>query len=165
MPELLHFENLTIGSRWVSSQRAVSEADVVQFADLTGDYNPLHLDEEFAQQTPFRRPIAHGLLGLSLVAGLGSESPLVHTVAFLGIRSWQFLKPVYYDDQLHVVTEILDLKPRGRRRGHVVWKRSLLNQEGCVVQEGVFESLVAYSSNGREPRPVSGGAELTSATR
>ena len=146
MGELLFFDDLTVGDRWVSDSRQVTEADVVQFADLTGDYDPLHVDEEFAKKTPFRQPIAHGLLGLSLVAGIGSESPNMETVAFLGVQEWKFLKPVFFDDTLHVVTVIKALEPNGRRRGHVTWHRQLVNQDGIVVQEGLLLSLVACKS-------------------
>ena len=59
---------------WKSSGRTVTETDVVMFAGLTGDYNPLHIDHEYVKDTPFRRPIAHGLLGVSLVAGLGNHA-------------------------------------------------------------------------------------------
>lgn len=143
MPELLFFEDLSIGDRWISGTRQVTEADVVHFADLTGDYNPLHLDSEFAKQTPFRQPIAHGLLGLALVAGIGSDSPKVETVAFLGIQEWSFCKPVFFDDTLHVFTTVVDLAPNGRRRGCVTWRRQLVNQADVIVQEGVLQSLVA----------------------
>lgn len=143
MAEILSFDDLSIGDRWESESRQVTEADVIQFADLTGDYNPLHVDEEYAKQTPFRQPIAHGLLGLSLVAGAGSGSPNVETVAFLGIQDWTFCKPIFFDESLHVVTTVLGLEPNGRRRGRVTWHRQLINQDGDVVQEGVFVSLVA----------------------
>lgn len=146
MGELLFYDDLAIGDRWVSDSRQVTEADVIQFADLTGDYDPLHVDEEFAKQTPFRQPIAHGLLGLSFVAGIGSESPNVETVAFLGVQEWKFLKPIFFDDTLHVVTVIKSLEPNGRRRGHVTWHRQLVNQDGVVVQEGILLSLVACRS-------------------
>lgn len=146
MDKLLFYDELSVADRWVSDSRQVTEADVAQFADLTGDYDPLHIDEEFAKQTPFRQPIAHGLLGLSLVAGIGSESPNVETVAFLGIQEWNFRKPVYFDDVLHVVTTVQQLQPNGRRRGHVTWHRQLVNQDGVVVQEGVLLSLVARKS-------------------
>ena len=143
MAEILWFEDLRVGDRWVSESRQVTEADVVQFADLTGDFNPLHVDEEFAKQTPFRQPIAHGLLGMSLVAGLGSVSPNVETVAFLGIQDWDFRKPIFFDELLHVVTVVRELEPNGRRRGRVTWHRQLINQDAQVVQEGLFVSLVA----------------------
>jgi acyl dehydratase len=146
MADLLFYDDLSVGDRWVSERRQVTEADVAQFADLTGDYDPLHIDEEFARQTPFRQPIAHGLLGLSLVAGIGSESPNVETVAFLGVSDWVFRKPIFFDDTLHVVTMIKELQPNGKRRGHVTWHRQLVNQDDEMVQEGVLLSLVACKS-------------------
>ncbi len=142
MSEVLHFEDVRRGDRWISPTRTVTRSDVSQFAHLTGDFNPLHMDDDFAKESMFRRPIAHGLLGLSFAAGLGSASPLVDTVAFLGVSEWKFLKPVYFGDRVHVVTEILEMEPKGRKRGSVVWKRSLVNQRGEVVQEGNFETLI-----------------------
>lgn len=77
MTEPLHFGDLAVGDHWTSFGRTVTETDVVNFAGMTGDYDPLHVDHEFARQTPFGKPIAHGLLGLSLVAGLASQCPSV----------------------------------------------------------------------------------------
>lgn len=162
MADLLFYDDLSVGDRWTSPPRQVTEADVFQFADLTGDYNPLHIDEEFAKQTPFRQPIAHGLLGLSLVAGLGSDCPRVETVAFLGIRDWAFRKPIFFDDTLHAVTTVLDLSRHGRRRGHVTWQRQLVNQDGVVTQEGVLLSLVACRVASLH-RQVSADSDLTPA--
>ena len=107
----LYFEDLRLGDRWVSPTRTITEEDVTGFARLTGDHNPLHLDGDFARQSPFGRPIAHGLLGLSFAAGLASDSPRVETVAFLSVHEWRFLKPVYFGDRVHVVTEIGQYAP------------------------------------------------------
>ena len=141
----LVFEDIEVGQVWTSPSRAITEADVSNFAWLTGDFNRLHMDEEFASRTPFRRPIAHGLLGLSFVAGLGSESPLVDTSAFLGINDWKFLQPIYFGDTVYVKTEAIAKQPRGRRHGLVTWKRQLINQDNDVVQEGSFQTLVSLA--------------------
>ena len=138
----LYFEDIQLGDTWVSGGRTVTETDVVMFAGLTGDYNPLHVDREFAKETPFGKPIAHGLLGMSLVAGLGNHAPLVHTVAFVGVRDWKFLEPIFIGDTVHVHTEVMELRERGRRRGQVIWKRRLVRHDGTTLQEGLFESLV-----------------------
>jgi len=107
----LGYEDLQLGDRWVSQERVVLEEDIQQFAALTGDQDPLHVDPVFAANGPFGRPIAHGLLGISFLAGLSSQAPSVQTSAFVSIRSWSFTKPVYSGDRVHVVTEVLDLKP------------------------------------------------------
>jgi acyl dehydratase len=116
---------------------------------LTGDYDPLHVDHEFAKGTPFGRPIAHGMLGLSLLTGLGSHCPAVNTLAFVAIRDWRFLLPVFVGDTVHIVNEVIEKNLSGRRAGQVIWKRQLINQKGDVVQSGTLETLVAL----REIRP------------
>jgi acyl dehydratase len=152
MSNPLYFDQLEVGDHWRSQGRTITETDLVNFAGITGDYNPLHVDHEFARQTPFGRPIAHGLLGLSLVAGLGSHSPSARTVAFVGIDQWQFLKPVYVGDTVYAVTEVVEKQSNGRSSGQVLWKRQLVNQDGCVVQTGFFRTLVArQKTNSRKP--------------
>jgi acyl dehydratase len=139
----LGYEDLQLGDRWVSDERIVLDEDIQQFAALTGDQDPLHIDPVFAANGPFGRPIAHGLLGISFLAGLSSQAPSVQTSAFVAIRSWSFAKPVYAGDRVHVVTEVLDLKAHGRRHGEVHWYRQLINQDGQKVQEGILVTLVS----------------------
>lgn len=153
MAGALRFEDLHVGDRWESPRRTVTESDIVNFACLTGDFDPLHVDHEFARQSPFRKPIAHGLLGLSWVAGLASNYPRVETAAFVCIKSWEFLKPIFIGDTLQVVNEVIDLRPNGRRRGYVVWKRTLVNQSGAIVQLGTFETLVTSNQATSTPPP------------
>ena len=155
MNEPLYFEEIQVGQQWKSGSRTVTETDVVMFAGLTGDYNPLHVDHEFARTTPFGKPIAHGLLGVSLVAGLGNHAPLVKTEAFVAIREWRFLQPCFIGDTVHVETEVVEVSERGRRRGSVLWKRRLVHHDGRVLQEGIFESLV------RRQRPLASDAAAT----
>lgn len=143
----LHFDDLSVGDLWQSDGRTVTETDVAHFAALTGDHDPLHTDREYAEQTPFRRPIAHGLLGLSIAAGLGTEHPNVRTDAFVSVHQWHFLRPVFFGDTVHAVAEVIEKCERTRRRGRVVWKRCLVNQHGDIVQEGIFETLVAVAAS------------------
>jgi acyl dehydratase len=139
----LCFDEVEVGDTWRSAARTVTESDIVQFACLTGDFNPLHVDHEYARDTPFGKPIAHGLLGLSWVAGLGSDSPRMKTLAFQRILEWNFLAPIHIGDTIHVETEILSKEPRARgRRGVIVWHRKLVNQRGETTQEGRTETLV-----------------------
>lgn len=141
--EPLHFDDVQVGDSWKSGARTVTETDIVMFAGLTGDYNPLHIDKEFAQETFYGQRIAHGLYGAALVAGLGSHAPLMQTEAFVQIRQWQFLRPLFIGDTVHVETEVVESRESGRRRGTIIWKRSLVNQDGEIVQSGLFESIVS----------------------
>lgn len=142
----LHFEDLQVGDSWESQARTITETDIVNFACLTGDFDPLHVDHEAAAQTPFGRPIAHGLLGLAYLAGLSTHAPNVETVAFLGIKDWNFLKPILVGDTVHVMTRVAATGSSGRRRGRVTWHRELVNQAGEVVQSGTFETAVAAAA-------------------
>jgi 3-hydroxybutyryl-CoA dehydratase len=137
------FEDVAPGDCWRSPSRTITETDVVNFAGLTGDFNPLHVDHHFARSTPFGRPIAHGLLGLSMLAGLGSNSPAMHTVAFVRLIDWKFLHPIFIGDTLQVETDVQEKHTRGRKHGLVIWQRRLINCENTiVVQQGNFETLV-----------------------
>ncbi len=144
----LFFEGIEVGQSWVSPRRTVTESDVINFASMTGDFNPLHVDFDFASKTHYRQPIAHGLLGLAWVAGLGSHFPTVNTLAFTSVRNWEFSRPIYFGDTVYVVTTSIEKAPSGRRTGKVCWDRKLFNQRDEVVQEGVFETLVAIENPG-----------------
>lgn len=156
--QLLHFERLTVGDRWFSPWREITGDDVAEFAVLTGDEDPLHTTA--AADSPFGRPVAHGLLGLSLMAGLSSQHPRVATLALTEVSDWKFEKPVFFGDQIRVLTEVESLEPHGRRAGKVIWKRQLLNQDGRVVQQGRIVSLVARGKRLRStpetPRKAAG---------
>ena len=139
----LFFDDVEPGQEWESQGRTITEADVVNFAGLSGDFNPIHTDHEFARTTPFRRPIAHGLLVLSVGSGLAVASPPMRTLAFLGLRDWKLVNPVFFGDTIRVRTRVVEKEARGRgRRGVVTWHRVILNQEGKVVQEGVSQTIV-----------------------
>ena len=141
-PEPLYFDDIAVDDCWTSQSRTVTESDVVLFASLTGDMNRLHVDHHFARQTAFGKPIAHGLLGVAWVAGLGCYAPLMQTEAFLGIREWRFVKPLFIGDTVHVYTIVKEKIDSSRRRGTVVWQRELRRPDDQIIQTGVFESLV-----------------------
>jgi acyl dehydratase len=148
----LYFDDLELGQEWESPGRTVTEADIVTFAGFSGDFNPMHVDHEYAKNTPFRRPIAHGFGVFSIASGLGVQVPPVRTVALMSVRTWKFLNPVFAGDTIRLRTRVSEKTVKGRgRRGEVVWFRSILNQDGKVVQEGELITLV-------ECRPLSRSA-------
>src|SRR4051812_44007788 len=67
----LFFDDVEVGQEWESPGRTVTETDIVNFAGLSGDFNPIHTDHEFARSTPFRRPVAHGILIWAISSGMG----------------------------------------------------------------------------------------------
>ena len=160
-PQHLYLDDVAVGQEWESLGRTVTETDIVNFAGLSGDFNPIHLDHEFARTTPFRRPIAHGLLVLSLASGLGVFSPPMRTLAFLALRDWRFKEPVFIGDTLRLRSKIVEKEVRARgRRGIITWHRQVINQEGRVVQEGITQTIVEGRAPRREEAPAD--AESTS---
>jgi 3-hydroxybutyryl-CoA dehydratase len=146
MAECMFLEDLKLGDSWTSFGRTITETDIVGFAGMTGDYDPIHIDREHAAQTPYGKPIAHGLLGLSIMAGLSSTCPRVRTLALVRMDEWQFHRPIYIGDTLHVTTQVESITPRGRRSGEVTWYRKLNNQRGECVQSGRIVTLVSSHS-------------------
>ena len=141
--EPLGFDGLAEGDEWESPRRTITEADVVNFAGLSADFNPIHVDHEAAKAGPFGKPVAHGLLGLAVASGLGSAAPRVDTLAFLAILEWHFREPIFFGDTLHLISRVERLEPKARgRRGIVTWHRLLVNQHGKTVQEGRSQTLV-----------------------
>lgn len=144
----LFYEDLEIGATFSSPARTITEADVVNFAGLSGDYNALHTDAEYAKSSIFGERVAHGLLGLVVASGLFTRTELNarmsrSLVALLGINSWQFKKPLKFGDTVKLEIEIADKRETNNfNRGVVTFKRRLVNQKGEVVQEGDLPMLI-----------------------
>jgi acyl dehydratase len=145
----LFFEDIEVGQEWESLGRTVTQTDLINFAGVSGDFNPIHIDHEFARSTLFQQPIAHGLLICSMGSGLGLFAPPMRTLAFISIREWNFREPVFIGDTIRVRTKALEKQPRGRgKRGVVTWQRQIVNQHGKIVQEGVTVTLVEARGEG-----------------
>ena len=135
------WKGLESGDEYTSPSRTVTEADVVNFAGLSGDYNELHTSEEFGKSTMFGTRIAHGLLGLSIASGLFTRTELCqqtarNLIAFL-VLEWRFKGPIKIGDTVTVKVRIIDKKEtKNPDRGVFVLKRELYNQRREIVQEG-----------------------------
>ncbi|MFJ6130107.1 MaoC/PaaZ C-terminal domain-containing protein [Streptomyces griseoviridis] len=139
------YEEFRVGDRFDSGARTLTGPDVAAFAEVTGDHNPLHASGATAADSPFGRPIAHGLLGMGLAVGLIEESGLHHgtTIAMLGISDWRFPSPVFIGDTLSARMTITAKRPSSRPgRGVVTRRLELVNQAGAIVQQGETVLLV-----------------------
>jgi len=149
----LYFEEFAIGQEMESPARTVTEADIVLFAGLSGDYNQLHTDAEFAKGTPYGQRIAHGLLGLSIASGLAARAGFIEGTAqaFLGLE-WKFKGPILIGDTVRLKAKVAKLRPMpSMGGGMVVFAVSVVNQREQVVQQGEWNLLVI--SGGRACSP------------
>jgi acyl dehydratase len=141
----LYWEEWEIGQEFVTSARTVTEADIVMFAGLSGDYNPLHVDEEHCKKTQFGTRIAHGPLVYAIAAGLVFQLHLYDDtlIAFLGFDSLRFTRPTRPGDTVHARLKVLDKRETSSpERGVLKRQLQVVNQHGEVVQEGVQAFLI-----------------------
>ncbi|MEX2146480.1 MAG: MaoC/PaaZ C-terminal domain-containing protein [Candidatus Rokuibacteriota bacterium] len=138
-----YFDDIEVGEEYESPGRTVTETDIVIFAGLSGDYNILHTDAEFMKQSIFGERIAHGLLGLSIQAGLFTRATLPYaTLALAGLR-WKFKGPIKIGDTIRLRARVAAKQETDKpERGVVTLERRVLNQRDEVVQEGETDLLV-----------------------
>ena len=145
MPRGMYFEEFEVGIEVVSPGRTITEADVVAFAGLSGDYNQLHTDEEFAKGLMFGQRIAHGMLVLSIATGLAARLGFIEGTA-LAFRelTWKFSQPVFFGDTVYMKATCKETKPMPRLGGGVVkFDVRVANQDGKTVQRGEWQLLMA----------------------
>lgn len=139
-----YFEEFSVGQEMESPGRTVTEADIVLFAGLSGDYNQLHTDAVYAEGTQYGRRIAHGLLGLSIASGLAARAGFIEgtALAFLGL-DWRFKAPIHIGDTVSLVARVTRTRPmRSAGGGLVVFDVRLVNQDGRVTQQGEWSMLM-----------------------
>lgn len=140
----LYFDELDVGKEWNSPRRTITEADIVMFAALTGDHNPVHTDEEFAKNTVFGGRILHGPAGFAIATGLESRLGIKEgtAIAFLGM-TWDLRGPIKIGDTIHVYQRV-DSKRETKKPGVgiVNFHVSLRNQRGESVQEGEWKIMM-----------------------
>jgi acyl dehydratase len=139
-----YFEEFEIGDTVESANRTITETDIVIFAGLSGDYNQLHTDAEFAKGTIFGERVAHGLLGLSVASGLAQRLGFIEgTAQAFRELTWKFRGPILIGDTIRARFKVREKKEMPRLGGGlVVFDASVLNQRDEVVQKGVWKVLI-----------------------
>lgn len=139
----LTFNEFQIGQKFVSHRITVTDAHIAIFAGLSGDFNPLHVDEEFAKKTIFKGRIAHGLLTLSLISGSMGMLVAGTAIAFLGMNV-RFLSPVKVGDTIYAEATVKDKVRKEKYEGGVVtFSFEVKNQREEKVVEGEFSLLIS----------------------
>jgi 3-hydroxybutyryl-CoA dehydratase len=134
---LLFLDDVSVGDTFTTVARTVTETDIVSFACLSGDFNPLHMDHEWARTGPFGKPIAHGLLSLAISSGLPSSLDQLVVLAYLE-ETRQFKGPVFPGDTIRCMYTVSAVRPSSSKpdRGVVKLDVRLDNQHGESVQTG-----------------------------
>ena len=134
-----YLDEFTVGQRWITPARTITEADLVMFAGLSGDFNPLHTDEEFARTTQFGGRIFHGPGVFAIAIGLESRLGIKEgtALAFLGMN-WHLSGPVRIGDTIRVVQTVGDVQRSRSKpdRGVVTFDVEVRNQRDEVCQHG-----------------------------
>jgi len=141
----LYFEEFEVGQTIASAGRTITEADIVNFAGLTGDWNQMHTDARFAASHPFGQRVAHGLLVMSIASGLVMRLGFLEgtALAFREIGEWKFSLPVFIGDTIQVRATVIETRPMRRLGGGLVNVRvEVVNQDDQVVQRGTWGVLV-----------------------
>jgi acyl dehydratase len=139
----LFYEDLNVGDEDQSTGRTVTETDVVSFAGLSGDFNNMHIDEEFAKKTVFGTRVAHGLCILSIASGLWFTMPRLATIAFMGLEDWRFSDAVKFGDTIRITRKLVEKREHKRpNMGFLIFEVNVHNQENKIVQKGKWVILV-----------------------
>lgn len=148
-PRGRYFEEFEIGESLTTGARTVTEADIVHFAGLSGDFNQIHTDAEYAAADMFGQRVAHGLLVVSMVTGLVVQTGLMEgTVLAFRELEWKFSLPVMIGDTIRASIEVTETKALPRLGGgNVTAKVSVLNQHDKVVHRGAMVLLLKSVEN------------------
>lgn len=143
----LTFDDFNIGDTFVSQARTVSEADVVNFAGLSGDFNPLHTDEEFGKTTPFGSRIAHGMLVAAMATGMANWTGVFEgTTIALMEQVLQYKGAVKFGDTIHLELKVAEKKETSKPdRGVIVFETHICNQDSKAVIEGKWTLMLKRS--------------------
>ncbi|WP_205672104.1 MaoC family dehydratase [Ammoniphilus sp. YIM 78166] len=139
MQKELTYDEIQIGNR-THFTKTIADYDIYQFAGITGDFNPMHIDAEFAQKTFFKGRIAHGMLSASFISTvLGMKLPGPNTIYLA--QNLRFLAPVYIGDTIKAEVEVIE---KIDEKKQIKLRTTVYKQDGTKVVDG--EALVMKKS-------------------
>lgn len=143
-PRGLDFDQFSMGDVFICQARTVTEADTVNFAGISGDFNPLHTDQEFGKSTPFDGRIAHGVLGLAIATGQANQLGIFEgTTIALMVQTVKYTGAVRFGDTIHLELTVAEKKESSKPdRGVVVFETRVMNQQGKSVIEGQWTLMM-----------------------
>jgi 3-hydroxybutyryl-CoA dehydratase len=142
-PRGLYYDEFEIGQKIVTAGRTISEADIMAFAGLSGDWNSLHVDAEYAKTAVFGERVAHGMLGLSIATGLAMQLGFLdRTVEAFTSLDWKFRAPIKIGDTIHVEAEVAHKRAVGKAGGFVTFNLVIKNQRDEITQKGTWMVMV-----------------------
>ena len=151
--EYEYLDDYTVGEKIISPARTITEADIVNFAGLTGDWHPLHTDVEYATKTPFKGRITHGMLtlsiGMALPFRLGPYSSFLPKsfIAFYGMDEVRFTAPNRIGDTIHCEVEVIEITDKGEDKGVLTTRNLIKNQ-----RDEILVSFILKLFCGKRPR-------------
>ena len=152
MAASLTFTQIEPGLCFRSPGRTLTETDHGLFMMLSGDWHPIHADEEYARTTPAGRRLMHGTFGITLAMGMQSSAvefadPMVGA---LGFKEWVFKGPLHVGDTVHVEVEFLACRVTSDGKRYVADRRlRLIRHDGQVIQEGVASAMLRLPEGDR----------------
>ncbi|WP_448605498.1 MaoC/PaaZ C-terminal domain-containing protein [Thermoflexus hugenholtzii] len=142
MGKACYYEDFKEGQSFTTPRRTVTEADIINFAGVSGDFHPLHTDSIHAEQTMFGARIAHGLLTISIVTGLWMRLNIFEEslIAFYGVEKLRWIKPVKAGDTIWAKLTVAAKRDKNESSGVIVFKNEIHKQDGELV--AVFDALL-----------------------
>ena len=140
----MFFSEFEVGQVYETGGRTITEADVVAFAGLSGDYNPLHTDRSFAEKTPFGQRIAHGMLSASISTGLAQTLGIFEgTTLALMEQTFQYRAPVFFGETIRLRLTVRETKASSKGgKGVVTFTSEVVKQDDTVVVAGHWVVLL-----------------------
>lgn len=147
MDNTLYLSDFHVGDKFITMNQTITESAVIMFAGITGDFHPLHTDDEYAKKQPAGCRIAHGLLTAGVAVGLLTRIGIIDRSAIGQLNAtWKFPAPVKFNDTIHVEIEILNIKRSRSKpdRGVLTMQMNVVNQRGEVVAINQTESMLKW---------------------